>query len=148
VLRDGSGGLPASAFTPHVGVPAPWVGLGHFRTVCPTLSILPPVILESDRGGDNVRQSDPAFTASDNALHGWMAKFVAHAADRSDVRPGEDGSLRHLGELLEMARWAMHVSDRAETETVAATTESPAPGASPDERLSARRDRLLSHIEP
>jgi len=148
VLRDGSGGLPASAFAPHVGLPASCFGLGGFRTVCPTLSILPPVTLESDRAGNDAMASDPAFTAPDNALHGLMARLVARAADRSDVRPGEDGSLRRLGELLEMARWTMHVSDRAETETVTTAMERPAPVASGDERLTARRNRLLSRIEP
>jgi len=145
-LRDGAGGLPASAFVPRPLLPASRLGLGHFRTLCPALSVLPPVILEGDIVGDTVWSDDQAFAGTDNALHGWIGRLIARAADGSERRVAEDGSLRLLGELLELCRWTMNVANRGKDENLPTIPEAPQLPASVTERL-ARRDRFLKSLD-
>lgn len=146
VLRDGTGGLPASAFAPHVAVPPSWLGLGRFRAICPTLSILPPVVLESEVMGDTVWREDQAFAAADNMLHGWMGRLIARAADRSQVWTADDGDLRLLGELLELTRWTMHIPSRGKDENLPVAPEPSPPTPSMAERI-ARRDRFFKSLD-
>lgn len=146
VLHDGSGGLSPSVFQPHVGVPASWLGVGRYRVLCPTLSILPPVILESDVVGETVWREDPAFTGADNALHGWMARLVARAADRAGVRTADDGCLRLLGELLEIARWTMPAAEMEPSDTWPPRPETDSATGPQADRI-ARRDRFLEALD-
>jgi len=146
VLRDGTGGLPACAFAPHVGLPQSWLGLGCFRTICPTLNILPPVILEKDMVGDTVWSDNPSFVGTDNELHSSMGQLIADAADRCEVRLADDGCLRLLGELLKLCSWTMYIPDRGKDENLPAPPEPTQPTAALAERL-ARRDRLLKSLD-
>jgi YD repeat-containing protein len=146
VLRDGTGGLEASAFAPRAALPAAWTGLGSYRILCPTLTILPPVILEAGLVGETVWRDGPAFAAADNALHGWIGRLMARAADRSGARAGEAGDLRLLGELRELVRWTMNVPNRTEEEKLPVAPEPPAPAGAPAERL-ALRDRFYSNLD-
>lgn len=146
VLSDGADGLPASALTPHVGVPASWLGLGRYRSICPTLAVLPPVTLEDNLVGNTVWRSNSMFAAADNVRHGWMGRLAARAADRAGVEAGRDGSMRLLGELLELARWSLHIPDREPDERFPAPPEAAATSPSQVQRM-ARRDRFLAGIE-
>lgn len=145
VLRDGTGGLSPLAFAPHLGVPPAWLGLGRYRTICPTLNILPPVVLEEEMIGDTVWRDDPSFAAPDNARQGWMGRLVARAADRAEVPVGQDGCLRLLGELMEITRWTIYAGPRQEGESLPTAPEVQPPAAMA-ERL-ARRDRMLKALD-
>jgi hypothetical protein len=146
ILRDGTGGLSASVLAPHVAAPPSWLGLGHFRAICPTLAISPPVILEAGRVADDIWRDDPMFAAADNMLHGWIGRLIARATDRCDVRPAGDGNLRLLAELLELTRWTMNVPDRAKDENLPPTPEATQPGGPAADRLVGR-DRLLKSLD-
>ena len=102
------------------------------------------MILEEEIAGDTVWRDDPQFAAADDALHGWTARLIARATDRSEVQVADDGCLRLLGELLKLTRWTVHIADRRKGESLPPPSE-PA-DASVAERI-ARRDRFFARLE-
>jgi len=137
VFRDATGGLSPAILRSHAAVPARWSGLGGFRAICPTLSILPPVVLERGFVRETVWRDDPCFGASDDAVHGWIGRLLGRSSDFSGVRIGDDGCLRLAGELLELVRWGVEIGQRPPDRPLPQASERPAR----DESAARRRAR-------